>query len=245
VTIINRTLAGQLFPGQDPIGHRLKLLNPEQSTDWRTIVGVVGDVKYRALNEDPRPTVYTPFAQTPFMWLYVMVRTPSAMEPLTRSLRAVVPSVHPSLTAADLRTMEAVMAQSVAVPRFNMLLLTAFVVLALALCGIGIYGVIGYSVAQRTHEIGVRMALGAERLDVVRLVLREGVLLAAAGVALGLGAAAMLSRVMEKLLFGVTARDPLTFMLGGGILLAVALCASYIPALRATRVQPVTALRTE
>jgi putative ABC transport system permease protein len=245
VAVINRTLAAQLFPGQDPTGHRLKVLNPEQTPDWRTIVGVVGDIKYRGLQEDSQPTVYTPFAQTPFMWLYVMVRTPSTLEPMIRTLRTVVPSVHPSLTAANIRPMNDVLAQSVAVPRFNMLLLSAFAALALVLSAIGIYGVIGYSVAQRTHEIGVRMALGAERVDVLRLVLKEGLVMAAGGVALGLAGAAMLSQVMTKLLFGITARDPLTFALGGGTLLAVALCASYIPALRATNVEPVTALRAE
>jgi putative ABC transport system permease protein len=245
VAVINRTLAAQLFPGQNPVGRRLKLVNPEQSPEWRTIVGVVGDVKYRGLNEESQPTIYTPFAQTPFMWLYVMVRTPETLESMARSLRTVVPAVNPSLTAANIRSMEDVVAQSVAVPRFNMLLLSGFAALALVLSAIGIYGVIGYSVAQRTHEIGVRMALGAERSDVLRLVLKEGVVIAAAGVALGLAAAALLSRLMANLLFGVTAHDPVTFGLSGGLLLFVALCASYIPARRATRVEPVTALRSE
>src|SRR6266545_4948888 len=190
-------------------------------------------------------TIYTPFAQTPFMWLYVMVRTPGSVEPTSRSLRTVVPSVHPSLTPANIRSMDDVLAQSVAVPRFNMLLLSAFAILALVLSAIGIYGVIGYSVAQRTHEIGVRMALGAERVDVLRLVVQEGMVMAAGGVTLGLAGAAMLSQVMTTLLFGITARDPLTFALGGGTLLVVALCASYIPAVRATRVEPITALRAE
>ena len=243
--VINRTLAAQVFPGQNPIGRRLKLLNPEQSSDWRTVVGVVGDVKYRGLDEESQPTIYTPFAQTPFMWLYVMVRTPSALEPMTRSLRAIIPSVHPSLTGANIRSMDDVIAQSIAVPRFNMALLSAVAALALVLSAIGIYGVIGYSVAQRTHEIGVRMALGAERVDVLRLVLKEGLLMALGGVALGLAGAAVLSRSMATLLFGVTARDPLTFAAGGAVLFIVALLASYIPALRATRVEPVTALRAE
>jgi predicted permease len=243
--VINRTLAARLFPAQDPIGHRLKLLNPEQSPEWRTIVGVVGDVKYRGLDEEPQPTVYTPFAQTPFMWLYVMVRTPGTLESTIRSLRTAVPSVHPSLTAANIRSMVDVVAQSVAVPRFNMLLLSAFAALALVLSAIGIYGVIAYSVAQRTQEIGVRMAIGAARLDVLRLVLKEAAMLTAVGVALGLAAAVLLSQLMTRLLFGISARDPLTFALGGGTLVVVALGASCIPALRATRVDPVAALRAE
>jgi putative ABC transport system permease protein len=245
VAVINRTLAAQLFPGQNPVGHRLRILNPEQTPDWRTIVGVVGDVKYRGLGEETQPTIYTPFAQTPFMWLYVIVRAPMALEPTARSLRTVVPAVHPSLTPGNVLSMDDVIAQSVAVPRFNMLLVSSFAALALVLSAIGIYGVIGYSVAQRTHEIGVRMALGAERGDVLRLVLKEGLLIAAAGVGLGLAAAAMLSQLMSTLLFGITARDPATYAIGGGVLLVVALLASYIPALRATRVQPVTALRAE
>jgi putative ABC transport system permease protein len=244
VAVINRTLAAQLFPGEDAIGHRLKLINPEQAADWRTIVGVVGDVQYRS-PEEFQSTVYTPFAQTPFMWMYVMVRTPGGVEPMIRSLRTLVPSVHPALSAGNIRPMEDVLAQGVAVPRFNMALVSAFALLALLLSAIGIYGVIAYSVAQRTHEIGVRMALGAERGDVLRLVLREGIVTAAGGVALGLAGAAALTGVMAALLFGITARDPLTFALGGGMLLAVALCASYIPALRATRVEPVSALRAE
>ena len=141
--------------------------------------------------------------------------------------------------------MEQVLAQSVAVPRFNMLLVSAFATLALLLSAIGIYGVIAYSVAQRTHEIGVRMALGAARVDVLRLVLSEGIVTAAGGVAVGLAAAAGLTGVMSKLLFGIPARDPLAFGGGAVLLLVVAVLASYIPALRATRVEPVTALRAE
>jgi putative ABC transport system permease protein len=245
IVVINRTLARQLFPNKDAIGRRIKLINPEQSADWRTIVGVVGDVKYRGLDEESQPTVYTPFAQTPFMWMYVMVRTTGDVEPMTRTLRTVVPSVIPSSTAANIRPMEQVVAQSVAVPRFNMLLVSAFALLALLLAAIGMYGVIAYSVAQRTHEIGVRMALGAERIDVLRLVLSEGMATAAGGVAVGLAGAAALTGAMARLLFGITARDPLTFGAGAAVLLTVAVLASVIPALRATRVEPVTALRAE
>jgi predicted permease len=245
IVAINRTLARQLFLNEDAVGRRIKLLNPEQSADWRTIVGVVGDVKYRGLDEESQPTVYTPFAQTPFMWIYVMVRTIGDVEPMMRTLRTVVPSVNPTLIAANIRPMEEVLSESVAVPRFNMLLVSAFAILALLLSAIGIYGVIAYSVTQRTHEIGVRMALGAARVDVLRLVLSEGIATAAAGVALGLAGAAAITGVMTTLLFGITARDPLTFGAGAALLLAVAVLASYIPALRAMHVEPVTALRAE
>jgi len=245
VVVVSRMLANQLFAGQDAVGHRLKLINPEQSSEWRTIVGVVGDVKYRGLDQDSQPAIYTPFAQTPFLWLYVMVRATGPIEPLMRSLRTIVPAVSPVLTAGNLRPMTDVIAQSVAEPRFQMVLVSSFAVLALVLSAIGIYGVLAYSVAQRTHEIGVRMALGAGGHDVMRLVLGEGLTLAVAGVALGLAGAAALTRLMSGLLFGITARDPLTFAGGAAALLAVAALACYIPARRATRVEPIAALRAE
>jgi putative ABC transport system permease protein len=179
------------------------------------------------------------------MWLYVMVRTPVASDAMMRSLREVTPSVHPALTAANLRPMTDVVAQTMAEPRFNMVLVSSFALLALVLSAIGIYGVIAYSVAQRTHEIGVRMALGAARGDVMRLVLVEGVGVALAGVTLGVAGAALLTGMMGRLLFGVTARDPLAFGAGAAVLLVVAVAASYIPARRATRLEPVTALRAE
>jgi putative ABC transport system permease protein len=245
IVLINRTLANRLFPNQDAVGHRLKLVNPEQSDEWRTIAGVVGDIKYQGLAQDAQPTVYTPFAQTPFMWLYVMMRTPSGAEPLARTLARVVPTVHPSLTAANVRAMQDVLSQNVAEPRFNMMLVGGFAVLALLLSAIGVYGVIAYSVAQRTHEIGIRMALGAERRDVLRLVIGEGFAMAAAGVTLGLVAAAGLTRVMADLLYGVTPRDPVTFAAGAALLLGVSLAATYVPARRAAGVEPIGALRID
>jgi putative ABC transport system permease protein len=243
VALINETLASTLFPGQDPIGRRLKLVNPEHGGEWRTIVGVVGDVKYRGLDGDPAPTVYTSFAQTPFLWLYVMVR--SGDTSVAGAIRSAVGSVHPSLTAANLRPMQEVVAGTVAEPRFQTLLLSSFALLALALAAIGIYGVIAYSVAQRTHEIGIRMALGAGAREVLVLVLREGVLMAATGIAIGLAASAALTRLMSALLVGIGPRDPVAFTCAAAILLFVAALASYLPARRAVRVDPITALRTE
>jgi putative ABC transport system permease protein len=243
VAVINRTFASQFFPAGDAIGHRLRIINPEQSADWRTIVGVVGDVKYRGLDEETPPTLYTPFTQTPFMWLYVMVRTPGRLDSLSATLRSLVPAVEPSLTAGNIRPMTDVIAQGISGPRFNMLLVSAFAGLALLLSSIGIYGVIAYSVAQRSQEIGVRMALGAARGDILRLVIREGVVIALGGIALGLAGAFALGRVMTGLLVGISARDPLTFALGAVLLLFVALVASYTPALRAAKVEPMAALR--
>jgi putative ABC transport system permease protein len=245
VVVLNRTLAQQLFPEGDAVGRRLKIVNPEQSAGWRTIVGVVADVDYVGLEENPRPAIYTPFVQTPFLWLYVMVRTPARLDAMLPVLREVVPAVNPTLVAGDVRSMTDVLSLSVAEPRFNMLLVSAFAALALLLSAIGIYGVIAYSVAQRTHEIGVRMALGARASDVRRLIVMEGAGLGAAGVALGLVAATLLARLMAGLLFGIAPRDPVTFAIGAALLLSIALAASYVPARRASRVEPVTALRQD
>ena len=245
VAVINETLANRLFAGEDPIGRRIRLVNPEYANEWRTIVGVVGDVKYRGLEGDAQPTLYTPFAQTPFLWLYVMVRTTGQQAALTSSIRSVVSSVHPALSAANVRPMTDVVSGTVAEPRFNMLLVAAFAALAVVLAAIGIYGVISYSTAQRTHEIGVRMALGAARGDVLSLVLGEGVLIAAVGVAIGLAGSAAVTRLMQNQLVGITARDPIAFAGAGLLLLAVAVAASWVPAWRATRVDPVVALRAE
>ena len=243
IVVINRAFASQLFPSGDAVGHRLRIINPEQSPEWRRIVGVVGDVKYRGLDEETPATLYTPFAQTPFMWLYVMVRTPGRLDALATTLRSVVPTVEPSLTAGNIRPMADVIAQGMSAPRFNMLLVSAFAGLALLLSSNGIYGVIAYSVAQRHQEIGVRMALGAGRRDILRLVLREGLVMAIGGIALGVAGSFALGRLMTGLLVGVSARDPLTFALGTLVLFLIALVASYAPALRAARVEPASALR--
>ncbi len=243
VVVINRALASLLFPAGDAIGHRLRIINPEQSSDWRTIVGVVGDVKYRGLDEDTPPTLYTPFAQTPFMWLYVMVRTPGTLESITSSLRMAVPSVDPSLIAANIRPMSEVIAQGVSTPRFNMVLVSAFASIALLLASIGIYGVIAYSVAQRHQEIGVRMALGATRRDILRLVVSDGILIGIIGAGLGLAGALALSRVLNGVVVGISVHDPLTFAAGTAVLLIVAIAASYSPARRAAQTDPTHALR--
>ena len=243
VAVINQTLATALFPGQDPVGKRLRLVNPEQSREWRTIVGVVGDVKYRGLDGEGAPTIYTPFSQTPFLWLYFMVRQDGV--PITAAIRSAVASVDPSLTAANIRPMNEVVAGTVAEPRFRTLLVSSFAVLALALAAIGLYGIIAYTVAQRTHEIGIRMALGADARDVIGLVLREGMTTAAVGVGLGLAASAALTRLMSTMLVGVAPRDPIAFGAAGAILLVVAAVASYLPGRRAIRVNPTTALRSE
>jgi putative ABC transport system permease protein len=245
VAVINRRMATVLFGVDDPIGRRLRIINPEYPPDWRTIVGVVGDVTYQGLDAEVPPTLYTPYTQTPFPWLYVMLRTNGAAPDLASAVRSAVPAVDPRLNASNVRPMTETVAGTVAEPRFNMLLVSSFALLALALAAIGLYGVIAYSVVQRTHEIGVRMALGAVRVDVMRLVLGEGLVIAAAGVAIGLAGSAMLTRLMASQLVGITPRDPLTFAGGGLLLLGVALFASYVPAWRASRLDPIVALRAE
>ena len=246
VAVINRAMAETVFAGSDPVGRRLRILYPEFSSGWRTIVGVVGDVRYRGLDGDVPPTVYTPFEQTPFMWLYVMVRTAGDQTAFTRSIRSVVQGVDPNLVAADVRPMTDVVSGAVAEPRFSMLVVSGFAVLALALASVGIYGVIAYSVAQRTREIGVRMALGAGRLDVVLMVVREGLVMGSAGIAAGIAAAALATRLMSDLLAaGITPRDPFAFAAAAALLLTLAATASYLPARRATGVDPTVALRGE
>ena len=185
VVLINRALANTVFAGTDPIGRRIRVVNPEYANDWRTIVGVVGDMQYRRLDADMVPTIYTPFSQTPFMWAYVMVRTTGDPSALTRSIKDIVRSVDPNVVAASVRPMTEVVSGTVAEPRLSMLLVSGFALLALTLASVGIYGVIAYSVSQRTHELGLRMALGAGRAGVLAMIIREGVVMAAIGIVYG------------------------------------------------------------
>jgi putative ABC transport system permease protein len=245
VVIINRDMARDLFPNESVIGKRLQIVNSEYSDEWREIVGVVGDVRYSGLDDSGAATIYTPFAQTPFMWSNLMIRTSVSPETLFQSVRKAVSSVDSTLEPSNFRTMDQLVATSVARPRFNTSLLAAFAALALALATVGIYAVIAYSVTQRTQEIGVRLALGARKGDVIRLILKQGMWPALAGAALGLAGAWAMTRLISGLLFEVSATDPLTFTAVTLLLLAIALLACWIPARRATKVDPMVALRCD
>jgi putative ABC transport system permease protein len=244
VMVINETFARRFFPGEDPIGKRLNLGDP-QTAPWRAIIGVVKDVRHEGLDTEPYPQMYSPVAQFPRRAMTMVART--STDPM-----AIVPSVRSELSAIDrdqplynVRTMEQVLAASIARQRFNMLLIAVFASVGLVLAAVGIYGVISYSATQRTHEIGIRMALGAQTRDILRMVVGQGMLLALIGVVVGLVAAFALTRLMSSLLYGVTATDPLTFI-GLSVLLAViALLACLIPARKATKVDPMIALRYE
>jgi putative ABC transport system permease protein len=256
VAIINQTLASKQWPNQDPLGQRLRLLDAPPdlaTTPYLTIVGVVGDAKNRALSADTRQEVYLPLRQQaaslgtmgPRRTLSLGVRTTGDPTSLTNAIRQEVWAIDRNIPITQVRTMEQIMAAAVVQPRFYMLLLGIFAAVALGLGAVGIYGVIAYSVAQRTHEIGIRMALGAQTADVLKLVVGQGMRLALTGVGLGLISALALTRLMKSLLFGVSATDPVTFAAIALLLTGVALLACYLPARRATKVDPGVALRYE
>ncbi|HUG54715.1 MAG TPA: ABC transporter permease [Vicinamibacteria bacterium] len=245
VVVLNRSLARRLYGAESALGRRLRLVNPGEGEGWRTVVGVVDDVRYSGLDDPGEAAIYTPFAQTPFPWTYVMVRTQGPPTAVARAVSEVVASVDPALEAAGIKPMSELVAGAVARPRFNVRLLSLFAALALVLAAVGIYGVLSYSVVQRRREIGIRMALGAQRGDVLRLVAGEGLRLAGVGVLAGLLGAVAATRVMASLLFEVRATDAATYASAAGFLLVVALAASAVPAWRATRVAPVSALRAE
>jgi putative ABC transport system permease protein len=242
VVIINRTMAENLWPGEDPLGKRLEF--PEVKTT-AVVVGVVGDAKQYDIGEQQRPQVYTAYAQNPHIFGTLVVRARVEPLSLSKQVREAVWSVDPEQPVWKIRTVEYLMGVNVADRRFVLYLMACFAVLALLLTSLGIYGVVSYTVAQRTHEIGVRVALGAQGRDVLRLVLRHGMGLALAGVGIGLVASFYVTRFMAGLLYGVSAVDPPTYAFVALLLAGVALLACLVPALRATRVDPMEALRYE
>jgi len=263
VVVISDSLGKRYWPDQDPLGHTIKWGDKEFGSPWMTVVGVVGDVGTRGLDTPPKPTLYIPHCQfgEPIKTrvgvtlrqllvedarsINLVVRSTSDTTGLANEVRSAVWAVDPNQPVIRVKTMSDVLADTMIVQRFSTLLLASFAGIALALAAAGIYGVISYSVSQRTHEIGIRMALGAERRDVMRLVVGQGMIPALIGLGLGVAGAIGLTRFMASLLFKVSVTDPITFFVIGSLLSIVALAACYLPARRAARVDPMEALRCE
>jgi putative ABC transport system permease protein len=246
VAIINEALAERYFPGEDPLGKRITLNdeNPKEE-DWATITGIVRNTKAIQLDREPAAEMYMPYAQQPEAGMALIIRAAGGMPGLADAVRKEVMAVDSEQPVYSINTLDRVLAESISAPRFRTLLLGLFAAVALALAAVGIYSVMAYSVARRSHEFGIRMALGAQSTDVLKMVLRGGLMLTAAGIAAGLGASFALTRLLASLLFNVSATDPLTFVATSLLILGVALAACYVPARRATRVDPVVALRCE
>jgi putative ABC transport system permease protein len=243
VAIVNETLAQQYWPAEDPIGKRLSIDDRDGQPVWRQIVGIVRDTKYDDLETRMRPMIYVPLAQAPRSSVVLAVRVHTDPLSLATAVRRAVMEVRKDRPLFAMETMEQVISDSLSTRRFQTLLLGIFAAVALALAAVGIYAVVSYSVTQRTHEIGIRMALGARQGDVLRRTLSEGLSMALSGVAIGLAASLALRHALSGLLYGVSSSDPLTFVAVPSVLLAVALLACYLPARRATKVDPIIALR--
>jgi len=249
VAVVNETMAREYWPGQSPINKRIKFGDPGDDVPWITIVGVAADVRQMGVDQPVKAEMYLPYEQNNDMGFYaprdLAIRTTIDPLSLIAAVRNEIHQVDPEQPISDIRTMEAVLGEETSSRRLGMTLLSVFAAVALLLSALGIYGVLAYFVVQHTQEIGVRMALGAQRGRIVTLVLKKGMLLAWLGVVIGLGVAFALTRLMSSLLYGVSATDPLTYGAIAGLLTLVAFFACYLPARRATKVDPLVALRYE
>jgi predicted permease len=248
VTVVNEALARKHWPNASPIGRRVSFSTDDPQ--WYEIVGVAGNIKHRGLDGRDRPELYVPYRQPLFAgWtvrpMYVVVRTTTAPAAAMAAVRREVARFDRDQPISDVRTMDERIDHSLSSRRFSMVLLAAFASLALTLAAIGIYGIVAYSVTERTREIGVRLALGAQRRDVIGMVIGQGMTMAGVGTVIGVTAALLLTRLMSSLLFGISAVDPMTFLVIPVLLIVVAFVACYVPARRATRVDPLQALRSE
>ena len=243
VIIVNAAFARRHFPGEDPLGKRLRFDDTKDA--WMTVVGVAGDSRSLGLDTDPGPLMYIPYQYFTLPFMSVVVRSSGGTAGVASAVRAEVRALDPDLPIDEVRPLKDVVSDSVAEPRFRMVLLGAFALTALLLAAVGVYGLISYSVTQRTREIGIRVALGARPAQVSVPIMREGLALAALGMGIGLAGAFAATRLLATFLFEVEATDPLTFAAVTGLLLGVALVACYVPSRRALRVDPLTALRAE
>ena len=246
VALINQTMANQLWANQNPVGKRIAFPSDgATSQPWRTVVGVVSDVSQYALDQKPPMQIYLPHSQFPTSFNTIVVKTESDPAAMTNAVRREILAVDKDQAVFNVTTLEQLLGESIAKRKFFMLVLLVFAALALTLAAVGIYGVMSYVAVQRTHEIGIRMALGAQGRDVLKLIIGNGMTLAVIGVALGLLGAFALTRVMVGILFGVTTTDALTYISVSAGLIFVALLACYVPARRATKIEPLVALRYE
>jgi putative ABC transport system permease protein len=243
VVIINETLARRFWTDQDPLGKRVSFSGLEGP--WRTVVGVVGDVRHLRLDAEAGLQMYRPYSQSPITYMALVARSGLDQSSVAGSIKNEVLGLDGELPVYAVRPMGQIISRMLAPRRFQMTLLGLFAALALILAAVGIYGVISYSVSQRTHEIGVRMALGAASRDILRLIVGQGISLILAGVAAGLVAAYALTRVMRGLLYEVSPTDGATFAIISLVLILAGLAACVVPARRATRVDPITALKYE
>jgi putative ABC transport system permease protein len=247
VVLINQATAERDFAGENPVGKRINTGPVDRNNQpvWFEIVGVVANVRSLELNTEPTPEIYLSHAQDVFGGMSFVIRTTGEPTSVAAAVRQAVQEVDKAQPVSDIRTMENIVSDSVTQPRFNLLLLGIFGSLALLLSAAGIYGVTAYSVTQRTHEIGIRLALGARPVDVLKMVVGQGMLLILIGVGIGVVASIFLTRLMTTLLFGVGATDPMTFAVVALILTGVALVACFVPARRAAKTDPMVALRYE
>ncbi len=250
VAVVDQEFVRRYWPGEEPLGKRFTFGPPDGVSDttrneWIEVVGVVGHTAHEGLDADARLQLYLPYRQAAQPFMAIAVRTQGSPERYVNLVREAVRSVDPDQPISDANDMGELLSRSVGQRRLSMMLLSLFSGIALVLASVGIYGVMSYSVTQRARELGVRIALGADRSDVLRLVLRQGMGLALVGIGIGLGAALGLTRLIESQLYGVAATDPLTFALVAGVLAATALLANLIPAFRAMRMDPAVVLREE
>lgn len=252
VVVINQSLAKRYWPDRDPIGGQIQFVGRQFASLWFTIVGVVADLKHKGLQQQPGPEVYLLFSQMPEealssvgRTLHFAMRTTNEPSTLTSTIRSLAAGIDKDQPLYSVRTMEELYSESIAIPRFQTAIFSLFGTLALALGALGVYGVMAYSVNQRTQELGIRIALGAPSGDVLRLVMWQGLALTSAGIGIGLGAAIALTRFLTAYLYEVEATDVLTYIVVASILSSVALLAGYLPARRATKVDPINVLRHE